>query len=60
VVKVMYFDAPPEEAAGVPIVATQDMRIALSVNGLLVIVLGIIPQYLLKLCAEAMIKALGG
>lgn len=57
VVKIMYFDEPVDTA---PIMATQDMRIALSANGLTVLVLGIVPQYLLALCANAMIKALGG
>src|SRR4030095_5977483 len=42
VVKVMYFDEPVDTA---PIVATQDMRVALSVNGALVLLLGIVPQY---------------
>jgi NADH-quinone oxidoreductase subunit N len=59
VVKVMYFDEP---AAGVvaPIAATADMRVALSINGVLMLVLGILPQYLLKLCTDAMIRTLGG
>ena len=59
VVKVMYFDEP---AAGLPapIAATMDMRVALSINGALVLVLGILPQYLLKLCTDAMIRTLGG
>ena len=57
VVKVMYFEEPADSA---PIAATQDMRIALSLNGALVLVLGIAPQYLLALCATAMIRALGG
>ncbi len=57
VVKVMYFEEPSDLR---PIVATQDMRVALSLNGALVLVLGILPQYLLALCANAMIKALGG
>jgi NADH-quinone oxidoreductase subunit N len=57
VVKVMYFDEPAET---VPIVAAQDMRVALSANGVFVLVLGVIPQYLLALCANAMIKTLGG
>lgn len=57
VVRTMYFDEPADYS---PIVATQDMRIALSFNGLSVIVLGIVPQYLLALCASAMITALGG
>ena len=57
VVKVMYFDEPTDT---LPIVATPDMRVALSVNGAFVLVLGIAPQYLLALCAQAMIRALGG
>jgi len=59
VVKVMYFDEPLAGSA-VPIAATTDMRVALSVNGLLVLVLGILPQYLLKLCTDAMLRTLGG
>ena len=57
VVRTMYFDEPADTT---PIVATQDMRIALTFNGLSVIVLGIVPQYLLALCTTAMIRALGG
>jgi NADH-quinone oxidoreductase subunit N len=57
VVRTMYFDEPVDTT---PIMATQDMRIALSFNGLSVLVLGIVPQYLLALCANAMIQALGG
>jgi NADH-quinone oxidoreductase subunit N len=57
VVKTMYFDEPVDTR---PLVAAQDMRIALSVNGLAVLVLGIVPQYLLALCANAMIRTLGG
>jgi len=58
VVKVMYFDEPPAGAA--PIAATVDMRVALSVNGMLVLALGILPQYLLRLCTDAMVRTLGG
>ncbi len=57
VVKVMYFDEPADMS---PIVAAQDMRVALSANGAFVLVLGAIPQYLLALCANAMIRTLGG
>jgi NADH-quinone oxidoreductase subunit N len=60
VVKTMYFDEPAGAAATAPIVATTDMRLALSINGALVLVLGILPQYLLKLCADAVQRALGG
>jgi NADH-quinone oxidoreductase subunit N len=57
VVRMMYFDEPADLT---PIVATQDMRIALTFNGISVLILGIVPQYLLALCTSAMIKALGG
>jgi NADH-quinone oxidoreductase subunit N len=57
VVKVMYFDEPTDVR---PIVATPDMRVALSVNGAFVLILGIVPQYLLALCAQAMVRTLGG
>jgi NADH-quinone oxidoreductase subunit N len=57
VVKVMYFDEPTDAR---PIVAAPEMRVALSVNGAFVLVLGIVPQYLLALCAQAMLRTLGG
>ncbi len=61
VVKAMYFEEPVTALANAPaIVATTDMRVALSINGALVLVLGILPQYLLKLCADAVTRALGG
>jgi NADH-quinone oxidoreductase subunit N len=60
VVKAMYFEEPAGPGATAPIVATTDMRVALSINGALVLVLGILPQYLLKLCADAVQRALGG
>lgn len=50
VVKVMYFDEPVDTA---PIEASMDMRIVLSVNGLAVLVLGILPEALLFRCVEA-------
>ena len=59
VVKTMYFDEPAEGQRE-PIVATQDMRVALSINGALILVLGIAPSGLLALCTSAMIAALGG
>jgi NADH-quinone oxidoreductase subunit N len=60
VVKTMYFDEPAPEALATPIAATQDMRVALSINGAMILVLGIVPQYLLALCTGAMIRTLGG
>jgi len=45
VVKVMYFDAPTDTA---PIQAPRDMRILLSINGLAVALLGLLPDGVLK------------
>ncbi|MDT3736101.1 MAG: NADH-quinone oxidoreductase subunit NuoN [Denitratisoma sp.] len=45
VVKVMYFDAPTDNA---PIEAPRDMRILLSINGLAVALLGLLPDGVLK------------
>jgi NADH-quinone oxidoreductase subunit N len=52
VVKVMYFDTP---RADVPAVAPLgDVQALLSVNGLAVLALGLAPQFLIALCAQAM------
>lgn len=50
VVKVMYFDAPTQTAA---IEAPADVRAVLSLNGLLVLVLGVLPGGLMTLCTQA-------
>lgn len=47
VVKVMYFESPIDVQ---PIVATRDMQLALSFNGLLLLGLGIAPGFLFSLC----------
>jgi NADH-quinone oxidoreductase subunit N len=49
-VKVMYFDAPVQTA---PIEAGADVRSVLSLNGALVLVLGIVPGGLMALCAQS-------
>ena len=51
VVKLMYFDAPSTGRG--PIRAGWDVRAVLSVNGLLVLVLGILPGALMALCSAA-------
>ncbi len=55
VVKVMYFDKGTSSA---PITAAMDVRAVLSVNGLMVLVLGIFPGALMALCARAIVKML--
>jgi len=50
VVKVMYFDAPTDtEAVG----GSTEVRTVLSINGALVLILGIFPGGLMALCAQA-------
>jgi NADH-quinone oxidoreductase subunit N len=50
VVKVMYFDKPLTDA---PLVASGGVRVAMSVNGLAMLVLGLFPASLLGLCQAA-------
>jgi len=54
VVKLMYFDEPFETA---PIAVRTDTTVALSVNGLLLLVLGVLPQQLIGLCAIALTQS---
>ena len=46
-VKVMYFDPPVDSA---PLTAREDARVMMSVNGLAMLALGILPQPLMALC----------
>ncbi len=55
VVKVMYFDKGTSTA---PITAAMDVRAVLSVNGALVLLLGLLPGGLMALCANAIVKML--
>jgi NADH-quinone oxidoreductase subunit N len=55
VVKVMYFDAPTSE---IKVTAPLDMRAVLTVNGALLLVLGLLPGSLMTLCANAVTKML--
>ena len=55
VVKVMYFDEP---VTATTVSADADVRVVLSVNGLLVLVLGIVPGALMALCANAVSRML--
>jgi NADH-quinone oxidoreductase subunit N len=57
VVKVMWFDEAKDLQ---PIEASDDMRLALTANGLVVLLLGILPQGLIGLCNGAVLRALGG
>jgi len=55
VVKVMYFDAPTITA---PITAAIDVRAVLTLNGALLLLLGLLPGGLMALCANAIVKML--
>lgn len=56
VVKVVYFDEPAADAA--PMAATCGQRGVLSVNGLLILVLGLLPGGLMALCVQAIRSSL--
>lgn len=55
VVKAMYFDDPVDTAQ---IIATKEMRVTLSLNGMAVLALGILPGPLMAVCATAIVKTL--
>ncbi|MET0106579.1 MAG: NADH-quinone oxidoreductase subunit NuoN [Sedimenticola sp.] len=50
IVKLMYFDKPVDDT---PLTASLDTRLALSVNGLAMLILGMFPASLLSVCAAA-------
>ncbi len=52
VVKLMYFDEPVHTA---PIEAPMDIRVVLTINGALVLLLGLLPGSLMALCARAVV-----
>ncbi|MFT5644982.1 MAG: NADH-quinone oxidoreductase subunit N [Janthinobacterium sp.] len=55
VVKMMWFDAPLDNA---PLVAHADTRFVLSLNGIAIVALGLLPGPLLTACLTAMTKTL--
>jgi NADH-quinone oxidoreductase subunit N len=55
VVKVMYFDEP---VTATTVSASLDVRLVLSTNGLLVLILGIFPGALMALCADSIVRML--
>ena len=55
VIKVMYFDDPVSEA---PIQAPADMRAVLTINGAMLLILGVLPGALMALCAKAIVQML--
>jgi NADH-quinone oxidoreductase subunit N len=57
VIKVMYFDEPHSKVAAVS--APMDVRVVLTINGALVLILGLVPGALMSLCAQAIAKMMG-
>jgi NADH-quinone oxidoreductase subunit N len=56
IVKVMYFDAP---ITATTVSASTDVRVVLTLNGALILILGILPGGLMALCANAIVSTLG-
>ncbi len=56
VIKVMYFDTP---LTATTVSADTQVRVVLTINGGLVLLLGLLPEGLMRLCADAVVKALG-
>ena len=56
VIKVMYFDAP---ITATTVSAPADVRTVLTINGAMVLILGLVPSGLMTLCAEAVKQMLG-
>ncbi len=52
VIKIMYFDEP--DAGAAPITAGDDVRLVFSVNGVSVLLLGVLPGLLMSVCMAAM------
>lgn len=55
VVKVMYFDAP---LTATRVSAPLEVRVVLTINGALVLILGILPSGLMSLCMDAIVRSL--
>ena len=54
-IKLMYFDEPTDTA---PLVSSGEAKAILSLNGLAVLLFGLLPGGLMALCAQAIVKAL--
>ena len=54
VVKLMYFDEPDAEVDAIP--ATEDVRLIFSVNGITILLLGLLPGTLMSVCVSAMMS----
>lgn len=50
VVMLMYFEEPTSEFAGVPVLASRDMMVTVSLNGAAALLLGLLPSFFIDLC----------
>jgi NADH-quinone oxidoreductase subunit N len=55
IVKLMYFDEPMDAE---PIRPDPDMALVLSVNGIAVLALGLLPQRMMDICAQAIVQSI--
>jgi NADH-quinone oxidoreductase subunit N len=55
IVKLMYFDEPMDNE---PIKPAMDMALVLSINGLAVLVLGLLPEGMMGICAKAILHSI--
>jgi NADH-quinone oxidoreductase subunit N len=55
IIKLMYFDDALDKS---PLMVNRDMSAVLSINGAMVLVLGLMPGYLMNACANAIVKTL--
>ena len=60
VVKVVYFDDATDTSSGDNLTIGGDMKLVLGLNGLALLVLGVLPNGLYAACLEAMRQSLGG
>jgi len=50
VVMLMYFEEPTEEMASVPVLVSSNMMVAISLNGIAALLLGLLPSFFIDLC----------
>lgn len=50
VIMLMYFEEPAEDVADVPIIVSSDMMIAITINGIAALLLGLLPSFFIDMC----------
>lgn len=55
IVKLMYFDDPQDNS---PITPQRDVALVLSLNGMLILLIGLMPEWLMELCAYAISQSI--